>query len=118
VAVVAGLALAAFMLRSTVAEGEARPLYAHDKMVLWRSATPAVKQATAEILVDELERGGKLGASKLTTLSTPGGKQAFAVEIVAALDEATNQNRKTYVSPADPLLHTLEGIAAKKGWDK
>jgi hypothetical protein len=114
----AALAAIAFLLRSPAGDADARPLFAHDKMQVWEAAGPAVKQATAESLLDHLRREGKLGPQTASALHDPDEKRALLDQLVAALDAATDRDRRDYVSPADSIARTAEAAAKKSGWDK
>ena len=117
VVLVAALVLmVVFLLRG--GGGSDQPLNAYDAMSLWRSASAVQKRATAEMLLVEMQRDGKLGPQNRAVLNGPGGLAVFCDELVGALDAATDRNQSAYVSPGDPIALTAAAIAVTKGWDK
>lgn len=118
VVVVAVLAVIAFALRGGAGNADVRPLYVNDRMKLWESSSPAVKQATADMLLDQLHEDGKLGPQTMAALRDGADRQRLVDDLIAALDAATDSNRKEYVSPGDTILKTAETAAARLGWNK
>jgi hypothetical protein len=118
VVIVAALAAVAFSLRVPVGNDDARPLFENDSMKVWKAASPAVKRVTAEMVLDHLQRDGKLGPQTMASLRDADEQRAHVDELIVALDAAADRNRSTYVSPGQPISMTAETAAQKNGWNK
>jgi hypothetical protein len=94
------------------------PLLPGDAMSYWKAASPAQKQATAELLIGELREGGALGAKTSATLVGPDDVRRLAAELAAALDEATQIDHTAYVSPGQSMRETARQIAFKRRWNE
>ena len=117
VAVAAVLAAVAIWLPSGGDTG-AEPLYPNDSMIAWRTATPAQKQATAEMFVAQLQRDGAFGPKTQAALQDPRELRKLAGELVAALNAAANRDLSEYVPPTQAIFLTAARVAVLKGWDQ
>lgn len=117
VAVAAVLAAVAIWLPGGGDAG-AEPLYPNDTMLAWRTATPAQKQATAEMFVAQLQRDGAFGQKTQAALQDPRELRKLEGELVAALNDAANRDLSEYVPPTRAIFLTAERVAVLKGWDQ
>jgi hypothetical protein len=115
-ALVAVLAAFAFWFPFVGDTGDTEPLNPNDIMGLWAKARPAQKRATAELLLSEMQRDGKLNLRTEAALAEPGGKQKLIAELVAALDASADRNRTEYMSPSLSITFAATRAATQMGW--
>jgi hypothetical protein len=118
VAVAALAALAFWLGRAPEEAGNAKPLFPHDRMDLWESATSSQKLKTADAVLDEMVHEGTLGPETQAALKDPAERQRLAHEMAEELDTAMSPNRTEYVSPSQSIAMTAAQIATRKGWNK
>lgn len=93
------------------------PLLPADAMSYWKAASPAQKQATAELLIGEMREDGTLGTKTRATLGGSDDLRRLAGELAAALDEATQIDHTAYVSPGQSMRETARQIALRRHWN-
>lgn len=94
------------------------PLHPDDTMRLWSEANFSQKQATAEVLVRQLESEGLFGPQTKSRFAAAGGRQALARELSSELDAAANPDVKAYVSPSESMARVARRAVGLLNWDQ